>query len=403
MVQKLRDISRIPVLAMALTLLIYPALKAQAPAGGVVEGQVSGPGNVAVPGARVILFNMQTRTRKMTWSDESGHFVFTNVPPGEYRVIVTIVGFRPSLLGPVEVTQGKPAAVNVTLALARPGEPSGFAGFRRPGTSGQGGGQGGNFGVKAQQGSGGVNRQAALQGQMNPAESGDLNSMLAGLGGDENSGGLRFSEGPSGTEQGGQDVSGIAGDLTSAAGASNSFLLAGNVVNAAAPPMQRGRGGRFFRFAEGPGGPGGPGGPAGAPFGGGGDRVFFFGGFRRPGSNRIRGNFFDSYTNSAFDARPYPLNTPSQPQAPFYRELLGFSLGGPLNIPKIYNGGDKTSFFLHFDINRGTSPQNILASVPTEAERQGDFSGTTFTSGQGAGTMPVIYQPSATLGPRSPL
>src|SRR5579884_2390205 len=269
MVQKLRDISRIPVLAMALTLLIYPALKAQAPAGGVVEGQVSGPGNVAVPGARVILFNMQTRTRKMTWSDESGHFVFTNVPPGEYRVIVTIVGFRPSLLGPVEVTQGKPAAVNVTLALARPGEPSGFAGFRRPGTSGQGGGpfqsgqrttglgrgQGGNFGVKAQQGSGGVNRQAALQGQMNPAESGDLNSMLAGLGGDENSGGLRFSEGPSGTEQGGQDVSGIAGDLTSAAGASNSFLLAGNVVNAAAPPMQRGRGGRFFRFAEGPGGP----------------------------------------------------------------------------------------------------------------------------------------------------
>src|SRR5579884_1805270 len=416
MVQKLRDISRIPVLAMALTLLIYPALKAQAPAGGVVEGQVSGPGNVAVPGARVILFNMQTRAREMTWPDESGHFVFTNVPPGEYRVIVTIVGFRPSLLGPVEVTQGKPAAVNATLALARPGEPSGFAGFRRPGTRVQGGGpfqsgqrtagpgrgQGGNFGVNAQRGSGGVNGQAALQGQMNPAESGDLNSMLAGLGGDETSSSLRFSEGPSGTEQGGQDVSGVAGDLTSAAGASNSFLLAGNVVNAAAPPMQRGRGGRFFRFAEGPGGPGGPGGPAGAPFGGGGDRVFFFGGFRRPGSNRIRGNFFDSYTNSAFDARPYPLNTPSQPQAPFYRELLGFSLGGPLNIPKIYNGGDKTSFFLHFDINRGTSPQNILASVPTEAERQGDFSGTTITSGQGAGTMPVIYQPSATLGPRSP-
>lgn len=231
----------------------------------------------------------------------------------------------------------------------------------------------------------------------------DLSAILGEEGGNGASSGVRFS-GESGvaggTVQGGGNV---AGDLSGAAGASNSFLLAGNVVDATAPPMQRGRRGRFFRFGRGPGGPGGPGGGTGMPFGGGGGGrgQFFFGGFHRPRVNRIRGSLFDSYTNSAFDARPYPLNTPSQPQAPFYRERLGLSLGGPLNIPKIYNGGNKTSFFVHFDLNRGTSPQNLLASVPTAAEREGNFSATTIASGPGADTVPIIYQPSASLGPRT--
>jgi Carboxypeptidase regulatory-like domain len=376
---------------------------------GVVMGKVSGPGNVAVPGARVVLFNFRTRPRRETWSDEAGNYVFRDVPPGEYRVIVMIVGFRPSLLGPVQVTAGKSSPLNVILALARPGETSGFGAFRRPGGAGgqpgEQAGQGRRLGQYAQQGQGNpggqLNPQANLQGSMNQGGAADLNEILAGTGEGEAAGGLRFSEESGGVSQAGQGGSEVGGDLAGAAGASNSFLLSGNVVDATAPPMQGGHRGRFLRFGLG-GGPGGSGGPAGAPFGGGGDRVFFFGGFRRAGANRIRGNFFDSYTNSAFDARPYPLNTPSQPQAPYYREMAGFSLGGPLNIPKIYNGGNKTSFFAHFNLIRGTSPQNLLASVPTEAERQGDFLGTAITSGPGGGMVPVIYQPSATLGPRTP-
>jgi Carboxypeptidase regulatory-like domain len=370
---------------------------------GVVMGKVSGPGNVPVPGARVALFNPRTRARRETWSDEAGNYIFRDVPPGEYRVIVMIIGFSPSLLGPVDVTVGKSSALNATLALARPGGPTRFGTLARPGM-GQAGpngraGRGRQVSQNAQQGGGNVGEQFNLQGGMEQEGAADLNSILAESGETDETGGLRFSGEAGGAGQAGPAGSGAEGDLSGAAGASNSFLLAGNVVDATAPAMQGGRRGRFSRFG---GGPGGPGGPAGAPFGGGGDSVLFFGGFRRAGANRLRGNIVDSYTNSAFDARPYPLNTPSQPQAPFYREMVGFSLGGPLNIPKIYNGGSKTSFFVHLDINRGTSPQNILASLPTAAERQGDFSGTTIVSGQGAGTMPVIYQPSTTLGPRTP-
>jgi len=402
---------------LAMALCTSPLARAQTASGGTVEGEVRGPGGVAVPGARVILFNPQTRQRKQTWSDETGKYVFRSVAPGEYRVIVMILGFRPSLLGPVEVKAGKSAELNATLALGMPGERPGFGGFRRPGMGPGGAGRGNWRGRTGQSGAGENAAQGQRQGTFAQGRRGnmhssfpgqgamgqeganELNGILAEAGENDASGGLRFSGEAGGTGQTGQGSAAIGGDLAGAAGASNSFLLAGNVVNATAPPMGRGGRRRYFRFG---GGPGGPGGGAGMPFGaGGGGHVFFFGRFHRPGANRIRGNIFDSYTNSAFDARPYPLNTPSQPQSPFYRELFGASLGGPLNIPKIYNGGNKTSFFAHFDLIRGTTPENILASVPTAAERGGDFSATTIVSGQGAGTMPVIYQPSATLGPRT--
>src|SRR5690348_12962162 len=405
---------------LAMTLCTGRAASAQTAGGGTVEGQVLGPGDVPVPGARVLLFNPQTRERKQTWSDEAGKYDFNGVAPGEYRVIVVILGFRPSLLGPVTVTAAKPVTLNATLTLAVPGEQAGFGGFRRQ-SAGQGGLGRGNFpGRGGQAGSGGrvgMGRETGQfpqpgarnaggsfpgQGTVGEEGAGDLNSILAEAGGNDASGGLTFSDDGAGTGQTNEGGTGAGGDLAGAAGASNSFLLAGNVVNATAPAMAGGRRDRVFRFGGGPGGPGGPGGEAGIPFGGGGGgQVFFFGGFRRPGSNRIRGNINESYTNSAFDARPYPLNTPSQPQVPYYRELFGFSLGGPLNIPKLYNGGDRKSFFFNFNIIRGTSPQNILASLPTAAERQGDFSATTIASGPGAGSTPIIYQPTTYLGPRT--
>ncbi len=371
-------------------------------AGGTVIGKVVGPNGVAVPGARVILFNVQTRARIETWSDGTGRYVFRNVPPGPYRVVVMLVGFRPALLGPVMVKPGVSATANATLTLAVGGGPVMFGNLRR----GRGRAAVGRPGQKGPPASARPSGQFAVKGrgqspfsptaglsQQNEAE---LNAILSEAGGEGSAtGGLRFSGGTGGAEAETQTGSPITGDEAGAAGSSNSFLLAGNTVDATAPPMQRG-GRMMFRFG------GRPGGPMGVPFRGGPGVVMFFGGPRRAQINRLRGNFFDSYTNSAFDARPYPLNTPSQAQPSSYQELLGVSLGGPLVIPKIYNGSNTTSFFFHFDILRGTSPDNLLASVPTAAERQGNFSGTTIAAGPDAGMMPVIYQPSSAPGPRTP-
>ncbi len=110
--------------------------------------------------------------------------------------------------------------------------------------------------------------------------------------------------------------------------------------------------------------------------------------------NRLRGNITESYTNSAFDAHPYPLNVAESPQIPSYSEQWGATIGGPLVIPKIYNGGNKTSFFVNYSMTRGKSPFDSFASVPTPAERTGDFSQAQTT----AGTVPNIYNPFSCSG-----
>lgn len=146
----------------------------------------------------------------------------------------------------------------------------------------------------------------------------------------------------------------------------------------------------------------------GAPgFGGGGgfgDAVMFWGGAgrRRPRVNRVRGNVFERYSNSALNARPYALNAAASPQIASYSEQAGFAVGGPLVIPKIYHGQDKTSFFVHYNLQRNRNPFDNFATVPTLAERNGDFSQTLIPSGPLAGTVPAIYDPqSNALGPRT--
>jgi len=119
--------------------------------------------------------------------------------------------------------------------------------------------------------------------------------------------------------------------------------------------------------------------------------------------NRVRGNFTEQYTNSAFDAHPFPLNVAESPRIPSYNETFGFSLGGPLVIPHVYKGGNKTSWFASYNLQRGRTGRDSFSTVPTELERQGNFSQTVLASGAFAGTTPTIYAPlSSSLMPGTP-
>ena len=53
------------------------------------------------------------------------------------------------------------------------------------------------------------------------------------------------------------------------------------------------------------------------------------------------------------------------------RTAFGGSVGGPLNIPKIYHGGTKTFFFVNYNGRRGSNPFDQFSTVPTLLERQG--------------------------------
>ncbi len=90
--------------------------------------------------------------------------------------------------------------------------------------------------------------------------------------------------------------------------------------------------------------------------------------------NRIRVSFYDRYGNSALDARPYSLTEANPRKVATWRERFGGNVGGPLRIPRVYDGREKTFFFVNYNLARARDPVDTFAAVPTLAERMGDFS-----------------------------
>ena len=93
----------------------------------------------------------------------------------------------------------------------------------------------------------------------------------------------------------------------------------------------------------------------------------------RAAANRTRFSFYNRYGHSALDARPYSLTEPDPVKIASYRESFGVSFGGPLKLGKLYDGRDKTFFFINYDAQRRRNPVDSFATVPLAAERGGDF------------------------------
>jgi hypothetical protein len=136
-----------------------------------------------------------------------------------------------------------------------------------------------------------------------------------------------------------------------------------------------------FMIAGGPGGMGNVG-FAGGGFGGGGPMVMIMGGGPGGGGrgmrgfnvNKPHGSLFYSYSGSGLDARPFSLSGIEQPKASYNQNRFGATIGGPLNIPHVYHGGTKTFIFGNYTGTRATNPYDAFSTVPTLAERSGDFS-----------------------------
>lgn len=94
----------------------------------------------------------------------------------------------------------------------------------------------------------------------------------------------------------------------------------------------------------------------------------------KSGNNDLHGSAFEFLRNSYLDARNF-FNRKSQAQPPFRRNQFGASLGGPVVLPKIYDGHNRTFFFVDYYGLRELKGLTFINSVPTAAQRAGDFSG----------------------------
>jgi len=95
----------------------------------------------------------------------------------------------------------------------------------------------------------------------------------------------------------------------------------------------------------------------------------------KSGSNAIHGSAYEFLRNDYFDANGYANNYLGTHISPYRYNVFGFSFGGPVYIPKVYNGRDKTFFFVSEEWQRIVqSLANTSALVPQASERNGDFS-----------------------------
>ncbi|HWA96155.1 MAG TPA: TonB-dependent receptor [Terracidiphilus sp.] len=94
----------------------------------------------------------------------------------------------------------------------------------------------------------------------------------------------------------------------------------------------------------------------------------------RSGASGFHGSFFEFVRNSAFDARNYfDYPTPAYPGRipPFRRNEFGFTNGGPVYIPHLYDGRKKTFYFTQYQGFRQVLGTTQVMPVPTESERSG--------------------------------
>jgi len=94
----------------------------------------------------------------------------------------------------------------------------------------------------------------------------------------------------------------------------------------------------------------------------------------RSGTNSFHGTAYDIFRNDALNANSWFNNLQGQPRNVDRKNDYGGSLGGPVWIPKVYNGRDKTFFFFSYEQYRQTQGSTNTSTLPTDAERQGDFS-----------------------------
>ncbi len=90
----------------------------------------------------------------------------------------------------------------------------------------------------------------------------------------------------------------------------------------------------------------------------------------RQRANQVHISLYDQFGDSAFNARPYSLNEANPPKIPSWSERTGGNIGGPLRIPHIYDGSDRTFFYVNVETSWARNPVDQFSTVPTAFERQ---------------------------------
>jgi hypothetical protein len=94
----------------------------------------------------------------------------------------------------------------------------------------------------------------------------------------------------------------------------------------------------------------------------------------KSGGNEFHGEGYELLRNEVFNANSYVNNFFGNPRPTDSQHDFGGNIGGPVWIPKLYNGRNRTFFFFNYEGYRFTQSETVQVSVPTLKMRTGDFS-----------------------------
>ena len=113
----------------------------------------------------------------------------------------------------------------------------------------------------------------------------------------------------------------------------------------------------------------------------------------KTGANTLHGSAYDYLNNDDLNANSWSNNLNHVARGRQRQNVYGFTVSGPVYLPKVYNGKNKTFFFFNFEQNNNHGVSTPAAAVPTLLQKTGNFSQTLTASGQ----LIQLYDPLTTL------
>lgn len=117
----------------------------------------------------------------------------------------------------------------------------------------------------------------------------------------------------------------------------------------------------------------------------------------RSGSNTYHGSAYNYLRNDKLNANSWTNNRNNVSRGRQRRNEYGFTLSGPVLIPRLYDGANKTFFFFNWEQNNDHGVSTPTAQVPTPLQRTGDFSQTLTASG----VLIRVFDPLTTVADAS--
>jgi trimeric autotransporter adhesin len=304
-------------------------------------------GKIPLPGATVTASNTLTGKKYSAVTDNDGKFSFTGLVRGRYVLRIEFMGFslftQELVLNPA-TPSGK---LEAELILASREQQQ----TNNPGAS-----------------------VAAGRGFQSLALDSTLSSLAGGNAG--------FSG--NGSSQNSSDVSSLPLNGAGAEGPTESISISG----AQGRTQDFGAGSeqdlqdRIQEFRDRMQREGGGGFGGGSGFGGQGGGPIMIGrmGGRGFNINQPHGLLYFSDGTSSLDATPFSLSGFPIAKSDYNQFRFGANVGGPLKIPKLFDGGNKWFFFAGWNGSRGDTPYDAFSTVPTLDERGGNFSGAAYNN-----------------------